>query len=1684
MNTTLYKPSLAIKRAVLPAVLLLSLTSAGSILAADIEVTATNDVIDANAGSCAGMTIANLPGGDGQVTLREAICAANGTVGADTIRFANLAGSPDTYTLSLSGSELPDAVSPAINDLDITENVTIIGNGASETIINANSIGRVMHVNSTTATIQHLTLTGGLVPAGINDNGGGLYATNSNVTLEYLIVENNNSPIDDGGGIYNNFGTLTVRNSIIRNNNSGDHGGGITSFNTNNVLVVEDSYITGNTSGDNGGGIYSNSSTGTATIRRSTISGNQAQDRAGGIEINTAGTIENTTISGNTVTDEDGGGLYAQSTSTTATLNFVTITNNTAPLGGGIQVNSGNLNFKNTVVAGNTGTASPNDDCNLLGTLTSQGNNLTGTGTGCPSSGTGDITTTTANLGLGALLNNSVSTAFNRPTHMPSAISPAINAASNTGAPATDGRGAPRIASTTADIGAVERHATEPPFDFGDAPDSYGTSIDKLGASHFVNSLVFMGAAVDREINGAPTAGATGDSDDGISGLPTFASGSSVNVTVHGGPNGGMLDGWVDYDRNGVFDHPAEHINSGTSVSVSAGAGNNVAITVPAMVNGGASFARFRISTAGSLMPTGESIDGEVEDVAVTVTANAPPVANAGPDQTGIAAGATVTLAGSVTDPDSGDTHTYAWTQPSGTPVTLSSTTASGPTFTAPNPGIEQSETLTFSLIVNDGTVDSAADTVDITVDGPANTIPTANAGPDQPTVASGSVVTLDGSASSSEDAGQAIASYTWTETTSTGVVLANPTTATPMFTAPTLVPGAADVIISFNLVVNDGFANSATDSVTITVKAPANTAPTANAGPDQPNVASGSTVTLDGSASSSEDAGQAIASYTWTETTSTGVVLTNGTTAAPSFTAPSLVPGAADVIITFSLVVNDGIDNSTADTVTITVKAPPNTIPIANAGPDQPMVASGATVTLDGSASTPEDMGQSIVSYTWTETTSTGVVLTNGTTASPTFTAPTLVPAAPDTIITFSLVVNDGIDNSVADTVTITVKAPANTVPTANAGPDQPNVASQATVTLDGSASSSEDAGQAIASYTWTETTSTGVVLSNGTTASPTFTAPTLVPNAPDTIITFSLVVNDGIDNSVADTVTITVKAPANIAPTANAGPDQPNVASGATVTLDGSASSSENAGQALVSYTWTETTSIGVVLTNGTTVAPTFTAPTLVPGAADVIITFSLVVNDGIDNSTADTVTITVKAPPNTIPIANAGPDQPMVASGATVTLDGSASTSEDSGQSIVSYTWTETTSTGVVLTNGTTSSPTFTAPTLVPAAPDTIITFSLIVNDGIDNSVADTVTITVKAPANTVPTANAGPDQPNAASGATITLDGSASSSEDAGQAIASYTWTETTSTGVVLTNGTTASPSFTAPSLVPAAPDTIITFSLVVNDGIDNSVADTVTITVKAPPNTVPIANAGPDQTAVASGATVTLDGSASSSEDAGQALVSYTWTETSSEGVVLTNPTTASPTFTAPTLLAGTPDRAITFSLIVNDGIDSSIADTVTITVYSPVAPDSYEMDNDSLSAKTIIKNETQAHTIHSIGGEDWLTFTVTDVVTNVVIETSNSNNDIWLRDFDTWLWLYDSTLMELDFDDNSGSDMYSQILVNELQPGTYFIRITDANFDNVIAGYNIRLQYSTGSTENETCAVIKAVNGNYHLLCL
>ncbi len=161
--------------------------------------------------------------------------------------------------------------------------------------------------------------------------------------------------------------------------------------------------------------------------------------------------------------------------------------------------------------------------------------------------------------------------------------------------------------------------------DFGDAPDSYTTLLVSGGPSHLLSGPT-LGTLRDGEGDaGFPLNGfgddLTGDDDeDGVAAPSPIARHGSGSVVVNA-PAGGMLDAWIDFDANGMFD--GDEQLGGGSIILTAGS-NTIPFTAPAdtPITTTTSYGRFRVSTTGGLGIGGLALDGEVEDVRLTISAS------------------------------------------------------------------------------------------------------------------------------------------------------------------------------------------------------------------------------------------------------------------------------------------------------------------------------------------------------------------------------------------------------------------------------------------------------------------------------------------------------------------------------------------------------------------------------------------------------------------------------------------------------------------------------------------------------------------------------------------------------------------------------------------------------------------------------------------------------------------------------------------------------------------------------------------------------------------------------------------------------------------------------------------------------------------------------------------------------
>jgi hypothetical protein len=298
-----------------------------------------------------------------------------------------------------------------------------------------------------------------------------------------------------------------------------------------------------------------------------------------------------------------------------------------------------------------------------------------------------------------------------------------------------------------------------------------------------------------------------------------------------------------------------------------------------------------------------------------------------------------------------------------------------------------------------------------------------------------------------------------------------------------------------------------------------------------------------------------------------------------------------------------------------------------ANAGPDQ-VVQEGATVTLDGSASTGGD-----AIYLWEQIAGPPVSLADETTASPSFVTPDLPGGVGGSqMLTFRLTVSLG-GCTATSTVNVTVKN-VDHPPVADAGPAQ-LVNEGSSVTLQGAQSYDPDGDQVI--YLWEQTDGIPVALQGAATSAATFVAPMLDGGFGQvTILTFRLTASDGELSGTAEVVVSVEQV--NHAPVANPGSPQ-TVDEASAVTLNGVGSYDPDGDQ--ITYLWSQVNGPAVVLSDTSASIATFVAPRVNPGGATLVFRLSVADGGGLTGQTEVSVFTRNSDDPPSCELARASTD-----------------------------------------------------------------------------------------------------------------------------------------------------------------------------------------------------------------------------------------------------------------------------------------------------------------------------------------------------------------------------------------------------------------------------------------------------------
>ena len=432
-------------------------------------------------------------------------------------------------------------------------------------------------------------------------------------------------------------------------------------------------------------------------------------------------------------------------------------------------------------------------------------------------------------------------------------------------------------------------------------------------------------------------------SDESIDGLrvstvdgTNLAPGKSVKIdaTVWAFSSSDHLDLYLTTDATAAS--PGWTLLNATTITPTTTGATVLSFTTTLPATGGMSWAvraNFRFGGATALCTTGTFDDHD--DVVFLVDKgtpppNQPPLVNAGPDQT-IALPAGATLNGAVSDdglPNPPGVVTVTWSVISGPgAVTFANASLAATTATFSTAG-----TYVLRLTASDSAL-STSDDVSVTVNPQVvNQAPVVNAGPDQ-TITLPATASLAGTAT---DDGlpnpPGTLTTTWTKVSGPGTVTfgnASARATTASFSAP------GSYVL--RLTASDS-ALSTSDDIAITVNAQVNTAPVANAGPDQ-------TITLPSAANLSGSATDdglpnppGTVTTTWTKVSGPGTV-TFGNAGARATTATFSAAGSYVLRLTASDSVLTGSDD-----IAITVNAASGSNPCAG------LCNNPVNVTINGS--------------------------------------------------------------------------------------------------------------------------------------------------------------------------------------------------------------------------------------------------------------------------------------------------------------------------------------------------------------------------------------------------------------------------------------------------------------------------------------------------------------------------------------------------------------------------------------------------------------------------------------------------------------------------------------------------------------------------------------------------------------
>ena len=548
---------------------------------------------------------------------------------------------------------------------------------------------------------------------------------------------------------------------------------------------------------------------------------------------------------------------------------------------------------------------------------------------------------------------------------------------------------------------------------------------------------------------------------------------------------------------------------------------------------------------------------------------------------------------------------------------------------------------------------------------------------------------------------------------------------------------------------------------------------------------------------------------------------------------------------------------------------------------------------------------------------------LSNVTISSVTYSAPSTAPSP----ATVTIKATSGADSSISATAAITITSPAISVSV-----NPPTSSIQLTKSANFAATLQNDSQSKGVTWTLSGTGCSGNTcgtLTNVTTTSVTYSAPATMTN-PDTVTLIGTSVADNSKHASAIITLTSAPLPISVSMNPTSGFVQVSHSTGFTAAVQND--SANNGVSWSLSGSGCSGASCGT-LTNATTTSVTYTAPATAPSPASVTLTAKSV-SDATKSASAS-ITVTAAPPPISVSVSPVSASvQVSKSTGFTATVQ------NDSANKGVAWTLSGSGCSGATcgtLTNATTTSVTYNAPSSVPS-PASVILKATSVSDGTKSASAAITVTPAPLPISVSVSPTSASVQTSQSAGFTATVQ------NDSANKGVLWSLSGTGCSGAScgsLTNITLTSVTYNAPASVPAPPSVVLN-ATAISDGTKSASA-AITVIAAPPPISVSLSPTSTSvQVSLSTGFTATVQ------NDSANKGVTWSLSGSGCSGATcgtLTVVTSSSVTYNAPATVPTPPTVTIKATSVA----DATKSGSASITVMAAPPPISVSVNPTSAS---------------------------------------------------------------------------------------------------------------------------------------